>query len=228
MEIKMETFKEFYNEKTNKETLLEMPRRKPGDWVNGVKFLGTISLTVIKKNWEYIETFEFTGLQKMEMRQLKNNLEFIVGYEAEFYDEKTKIKENRFRIIYNMVFTRKKNFEPSFKCKKLIEVNGVAIIDGFQGYGIATGIYKYFTNVLDYTILSDKEQYFGARLLWNRFSKDVSVQVDVVDVNSREIWRENVLLKHGPKDEEFNKDYWADDESKNHIRFLLRKMKVKD
>ena len=71
-------------------------------------------------------------------------------------------------------------------------------------------------------ILGDREQYFGARRLWAALSRDTDIIVDVVDYRNLTVIARDVRLHQGRYDEDFDKAIWSYDDSRKHIRLVLR------
>lgn len=111
--------------------------------------------------------------------------------------------------------------------KRLYNVNGVKsynINDNeYTKKGIAFTVYKYLVSI-GYNLLGNKEQYFGARKLWSRLSKETDVKVDIVNIESGEIIHNNIDLHHGTDDWDFDTRLWSRNDDKNHIRPILLKI----
>lgn len=163
-----------------------------GDWNEGVDKTSTTSETVINLKWILINNIHIPRLnKKYEFRQLRNSLYFILGYWTTETLQTKLGKEVKpiFETIFQIELKR---------YKRLINVNGAAVLKNYTGKGISTIIYKYMVNKLDYNILGDEQQYFGARKLWARLSKDLDVVVD--------------------------KTLWCYKNDKKHLRSVLRKI----
>jgi hypothetical protein len=91
-----------------------------------------------------------------------------------------------------------------------------------RGSGLATFMYKWLCEKVA-PIMSDREQYFGARRLWAALSRDPDVIVDVVDLDSKSVIDPNATLQQGDKDEEFDQRYWSKYLDKEKFRFILHK-----
>ena len=80
---------------------------------------------------------------------------FKVGYwSVDTKETKLGIEEfNIFVEVFKISLTRQKSAENTLKYKKLINVDGVAVIDEFKNKGISTFIYAYLVNKLGYTVL---------------------------------------------------------------------------
>jgi len=83
-------------------------------------------------------------------------------------------------------------------------------------------MYKYFIKNQGYTIISDTHQYFGARKVWSKLSKQSDILVDIIDTNENIVIKEDVILHHGNHDKEFDKEIWSYDGDKEHIRLVLK------
>jgi hypothetical protein len=221
---KIKTFKEFAAE--DSEDLSEQAIAMKGDWNEGVDKISTMSETMTLK-WELINNIKIPNLGKTyEFRKLRNSLEFVLGYWT-IQKLKTKLgieEKPVFETIFRIGLTRYKSVEKKLGHKKLINVDGVAVLKNYTNNGISTIIYKYLVNELNYTILGDKKQYFGARKLWARLSKDLDVKVDIIDIKKKELIHENIVLHHGNYDEDFDKALWDYTESKEHLRSVLTKI----
>lgn len=220
------------NYKTYVKSLLEedAPGAVAGDWEEGYSYLGSYSSTVIESNWEYIDEFLIKD-KKCQLYQLKNNLEFILGYmglDEDYYKNQLPQFEKKDRLItlFKLSASRKKTSERFFGVKKLIEVNAVVVSSDYQGTGIAKSIYQYFVNNLNYSLMSDSKQYKGARQLWSHLSRLNDVIVDVVDLSNNTIIDKDVTdLFQGKDDHDFNKKYWSYGSDKDDIRFILKYIK---
>ncbi len=195
--------------------LIEMSVAIPGDWDEYMETLGDISETIIEKNWKLILNKKFN---KFDMEIRRQNNTFIVGYYIGSNNDK------RFKIVLRIALYDVHKLPTNSSIKNLYSVVGVGVLKEFHGMGIATFMYKYLVNGLNLNLLGDELQYFGARKLWNRLSKELDIRVDVMDFNTFEVVKESVDLKHGKLDDEYNKEYWSSDYSKANIRFILRKI----
>lgn len=220
----MGKFKEFFK----KQMLVEMPVAMQGDWFfEECNYLMSKSLSVLEKEWDLIKTFDLS--KKMNFYQLKNKLDFILGYED--FDKEYSETEDELRLIIvaRISLDKKDDFEKKLQIKNIAEVKSVAVLSVFRGEGIAKKIYKFLTE-LGFNILSDGGQFLGARRLWSRLSQETSsLSVDVIDLEKVEIIEKNVKIKHGKLDNEFDEKYWSPEInptniSKFKIRFLLRKI----
>ena len=112
-----------------------------------------------------------------------------------------------------------------FGIEKVLSAMTVAVVKELRNTGIALQVYKYIVNEMGYSIISDKDQYFGARKLWSKLSRETDVIVDVVDLKTFEIIARGVNIKHGKMNDEFDERFWSKTTNKENIRFILRKIK---
>ena len=194
--------------------LTELSIAAIGDWDEGMKELSPYTENIIELKWNLVDVFKFDN-QKYEFRQMRNSLNFILG----------SFKNEKFYPVFKIFMARQKTTENKLRLKKLVNVNGVAVTQEMQGMGVAKTIYKYLVNQLHFTILADETQYFGARKLWSRLSKELDVTVDVIDIEKKEFLKKNVDIVHGKLDNEFDKEFWSRNDDKKNVRFILTKIK---
>lgn len=201
------------------EFINEMSIAKRGDWSEGTNFVGDFSIEKLDK---YVKIPIL--MDDFELYQLRNSLTFIVGIPGEIVIQTKSGEETKhiFTVVFNIQLVREKLLD-KLGYNKMIRVKGVSTHIDYQRSGIATTIYKYLVNVLGYTIIGDKEQYFGARRLWARLSKLLDVQVDLVDISSKSVLEYNITLHHGKYDEDYDNRLWSfeEDISKEYIRSVL-------
>ena len=207
--------------------LTEMSIAGMYDWEEGVESLGDITKQVIDLKWELIDVKKFGGIERqLEFRKLRNSLHFIIG---EWYDvpRETKrgpVTDTKFKMYLRMELKRHKSLEKRLGYDKLINVSGVAIHKELSGHGTGTWVYKYLVNQLKYTLLSDEHVYFGARKLWAKLSQSMDIQVDIVNVKTKDVLSENVVLYHGQHNKDFNKGVYSYDGDKKDVRCVLTRI----
>jgi hypothetical protein len=107
----------------------------------------------------------------------------------------------------------------SFKSVNLVRINA-----DFRMNGIASSLYRFISKDLNIHLISDVEQYFGARKLWSRLS--ITNRVDVINTKTCELLHSNYLIYHGQEDYEFDANIWSyDDNEIPHIRLILKDIK---
>ena len=82
-------------------------------------------------------------------------------------------------------------------------------------------MYKYFVKEKNYTIVGDSEQYYGARMLWAKLSKNLDLKVDIYNIKKNELLFTDVILHHGKYDSDFDERLWSYSKDKHNIRSIL-------
>lgn len=77
---------------------------------------------------------------------------------------------------------------------------------------------------MNFVIMGDSQQYFGARKLWSKLSKSSDVIVDLVNIKTKKVLKKNITLHQGNSEEDFDKAVWSLDTSKENIRPILKKI----
>jgi len=200
--------------------ITEFAQAKKNDWKDASNMLGSISKTVIGLQYKKIDTVSVKGktYELLLNTKDKQHLYYILGaFVSKSIETKAgKELEERFEIEFGITFS-KANKSKTYG--QLYNVDGVGVKQ--QGKGFSKIMYKYFTKKLKYTILGDSEQYFGARKLWARLSKELDVQVDLYNVKTDEVIEKNVILHHGNYNNDFDEKLWSFSKSKIHIRSIL-------
>lgn len=217
---------------SDSDDLSEQSIAMKGDWNDGLNSLSSMGIMGMKKWNKLLDiTKELPKLseysKEFSLYQMRNSLIFKLGYWV-IELKKTKLgieKYPAFVSVFKISLTRYKHVENKLKYKKLVNVDSVAVNKDYQHKGISTFIYKYLVNTLNYTILGDKYQYFGARKLWARLSKELDVKVDLIDIKTKTKIKENVILYHGNYDKDFDKALWSYNNNKENIRSVLTGIK---
>lgn len=213
-----------------KDYLIEMSIAMLGDWNDGFANLTPISRIVTEKNWELLTNIQISG-DNYQLRKLRNKEVYILGNFIEVFDD-TLTSDNlvsKFKVIFQInlgrdykVETQLSRIDASYK--RIVNVNGVVVDESMQGKGIALTIYKWLVNEQNFVVMGDSQQYFGARKLWAKLSKNSDVIVDLVDIKRVKLVESNVKLHHGNHERDFDERLWSLDKSKKHIRPILRKI----
>lgn len=208
-------------------SLVEQAIAMKDDWEEGLTQISSISKTVTDLKWIFLDNIKISKINReFEFRQLRNSLEFVLGYlDTETLETKLgKETKDVFEVIFKISLTRYKSVESKMGYKRLVNVDGVAVLEKYTGNSIATTIYKYLVNKQGYTILGDEKQYFGARKLWANLSKELDLEVDIIDIKDKKIIQSNVILHHGSFDEDFDKALWSYKDDKKYLRSVLKKV----
>lgn len=197
------------------ENLEESPIAFRGNLPNK-HFTTRISKTVIDLQWNLIGTLKI-GSKILEVRNLQKESDtfYIVG---EFFPDLHNDRKNAFGVYCWLELK---------DLKKYKTVQKIITAQEMRGKDIATELYKFLVNKEKVQIISGAIQFFGARKLWAKLSREAVV--DVIDIKTNKVLEKNVLLKHGESDEDFDKKYYGDSENgdftKDNIRFLLKDVK---
>jgi hypothetical protein len=114
--------------------------------------------------------------------------------------------------------------EQGLKCPKgALQIRLIRLMDDYQSKGIATELYK--TLAKSRKIVSDSQQYFGARKLWARLSSIPNFVVDVIDTNTCKVIESDVTIHHGDTEDDFDPRWYSDGNDKDNIVFLLKSAK---
>ena len=197
--------------------LTEMSIARYGEWNTKLAYTD-ITMGVMKNNYTYTGSVTTTDGQ-LELYQLNNSYEFVVGFFAEEMDKNYKAIKDKFKVSGEISLERIPNFE---HYTNILSVKTVKVVDNQYGRGIASGIYECLLDA-GYTLMGGEEQYYGARKLWKMFSNATDYQVDIVDIKTNTILETDVQLHHGTEDYDFDHRVWAYTPEKKNIRLILTK-----
>ncbi len=204
--------------KESKEVLQEMSIAGKGDWKPNKDMVEYKSANVVRIKWKLIDKFTPKNGIELELRTL--NDEYIAGRFILNGDDE------EFEIFLHMNMSEDKETSTVFKIyKRLMNVDGVKVKETAQGSGIALMTYKSIIKNQNIIIIGDEVQFFGARRLWSKLSREVDVRVDIIDLDSEKVLEKDVILKHGTDDWDFDKRVWSYDYDKKYIRLILKEIK---
>jgi hypothetical protein len=204
----------------------ENPVASLGDW-QGFKddFQKNISKSVFDLLWSIAEPINING-QKFLIAQLNDDTIWVTGYYDEI-QEQTKngiVSKDVFKTVFQINFQDHQDLGNKLGYEDLYSVRGVEVAKDYQGLGLTTKMYDWFVNRLGINILSDRVQYNGGRMLWKKLSKNVNLQVDIIDTKDVKILEKSIDINFSNPNE-YDKKYWSEDDSKENIRFVLTKIK---
>lgn len=130
-------------------------------------------------------------------------------------------KDKDYLIITEATLQDEPTFKSKFKLNNAYRVYEIISIPNYRGLGIGMNLYKLWVNN-GLNIFGDFEQFFGARKLWSKISKESDVTVDIVDITKGEYIENNTVVHHGDFDHEFDDRVWSRGNEKYNIRLLLR------
>lgn len=214
-----------YTEEQEDRELNESPKAEDGDLedyrvddydskAEAYDSIRTIANTVYNLHWDEIGTVKSNEGLEYSLRQ--NNIVPNV------YGVFIPTSEHYHKMILELTTRDEKSLSSKFNMNiNIMSIKEIIVIPEYRGNGLAKNLYKFFARKLKYTLMSDSEQFIGARLLWSRLSKDNDIIVDIVDINSGEYLEKGAVLHHGHLNDDFDKRVWSKDDSKGHIRFFL-------
>ena len=209
-----------------------MPVAAPGNW-NGEYELESISKRVFLNDWNLIHSVRFPRIpSKYKMYRFRNSAIYIIGSLEEeespfpMKKEEDQIAE-RFKPIFKIRLS-KVNIGSKMGYNKLYRVDGVILESNLHGKDIATTVYRYLVNHMKYNIMSDSDQYYGARVLWSKISKGSDIKIDKIDISygHEVILQKDIVLKHGSSERDIDESFWSwnKDRSKENIRGVMTKI----
>lgn len=204
---------------TFKEYLKEMAQAMKGDYTGGAYSIKPMPADYVFKNFKQLSIITIQDNKLLLFKRIKDNLgsytDFVLGY----FD---KNQNNFFIPIFAISLEDKSKLLSEYPNLKVVK--SVYVKDENQKTGIAIYMYKYLVNDLKYDIMGDSQQYFGARKLWAKLSKDVNFSVDIVNIKTKEIIEYGVKVHQGLEDSDFDKRIWSYDRDKDNIRLILTKI----
>lgn len=200
------------------EIIREMSIAGKGDWKPSNDMIASMSTFILDKKWIYVDEQKH---EHLIYRIYKQNNTYIAGYYIE-----NKQGETKFEVDFEIKLSPDNETKHIFRISKpLMNVDKVLVQETAQGRGIATMMYKFLVKKEGYAILGDEVQFFGARRLWSKLSKEIDVRVDIIDLDSEKVLEKDVILKHGTDDWDFDKRVWSYDFDKKHIRLILKEIR---
>ena len=220
----MQSFKEFVYE--NNKSLNEMVTAVYGDWNSEKESLGSISETVLELYYIEIDKLLINDSKYSlyKMNSNKDNEYYLLGYFQSKVDPESKTQQEkiRFYIVLQFKLTHLPEVEQAFNLKNVFNCDEVEVSKKFRGQGISKFIYSYFAKKIKYNLVSDEQQYFGARKLWASMSEVKNIIVDIFDIKTLQYIEKSVELKHGPDDWEFDSRIYSYDIDKKDIRMIMK------
>jgi hypothetical protein len=197
---------------SNDDDLTEQAIAMMGDW-DAKADMGSKSLFMLNKEWTYIE-----DLFNMKLYKHNSANAWILGEMKSIEGE----EKMRFAITFRIDFSNRKNIGHKFGLKKLYNVDEVGVTKSRRGDGLSTNMYRYFVKNQGYNIIGDEQQFFGARKLWSKLSKQTDITVDIIDLLNEKVLETDTVIHHGDLDEEFDKRVWSYGIDKKHLRLILK------
>lgn len=215
----MKTFEQFLEQAKASEGDLEDYRADVDDKDEKEKIYQSIRTTSkipFEKNWsEYGQIAD------------NNNIKYSVYRSGDSYCVATKSKKDDkeyYLSILDIQLEEENNIGIKFNLKNPYKVKEIIVIPKYRGAGLSSSLYKLFIKK-GINLIGDSEQFFGARKLWAKLSKEHDVFVDIIDIKDGSYIEKNSIINHGELDGDFDKRVWTRDDSKWNIRLLLKDIK---
>lgn len=197
-----ELFRGFLTKKD--EELIEQSHARKGDYPYNYESR-EITKTVIDLKWKLVDTVTIKEIT-YQIRNL--SLDYVIGsWEGDAF------------VTYGELSLR--NEKINGKIYKAVDL--VQVKETLHGRNLGTILYKSIVNVQGIELVSDSVQYFGARKLWERLSKETVVTVDILDVSTNMI-TPNVVIDKGSNNFA-DKRIWhfnKNNQIAKNIRLILR------
>lgn len=188
------------------EELIKQALARKGDYPYDY-YSQEITKTVVDLKWKLIDAVEIKG-KEYQIRKL--SLNYIIGsWEDDSF------------VTYGELSLRNETING----KKYKAVDLVQIKEILHGRGLGTVLYKALVNKEGIELISDSVQYFGARKLWERLSKETDVTVDILDISTNEI-TPNIIITKGSNNFADNR-IWSfnkNNKTAKNIRLILRRI----
>lgn len=186
------------------EELIEQSHARKGDYPYNYESR-EITKTVIDLKWKLVDTVTIKEIT-YQIRNL--SLDYVIGsWEGDAF------------VTYGELSLRNEKINgKTYKAVDLVQVK-----ETLHGRNLGTILYKSIVNVQGIELISDSIQYFGARKLWERLSKETDVTVDILGVSTNMI-TPNVVIDKGSNNFA-DKRIWhfnKNNQIAKNIRLILR------
>lgn len=196
---KLLTFKEFI--------LNESPIAYNGDYKGNRTVFGDISKTVLDKYYKEITLIKAKNLKLDDVKV------FIIDTETKAVIGR--FEDNTFIVLGELYPSKYKDIN-KFGYKNVLQTSEVGVKKEYRGAGIGTSLYLSLINA-GYTLISDYNQFDGARNLW-RGLQGYKIKLDVFDEVEDEITKKHKII-HTSIDN-LDKE-WSKFPSQNGDRYLF-------
>lgn len=215
----MVKFREYLDGLSDNERLItEMSIAGYGDWTPSGEMIITLSTFILKKNWKFVDKLK---IKDFEYDIYKQNDEYILGNIITSSEGET-----TFEVDLKINLREHKSIAHSLKIqKRLMNVDGVKVKETMIGFGLASAMYEFLVSSENIVLLGDEIQYFGARKLWAKLSKNLKLIVDIVDIDKGVYLERDVKIYHGLEDYQFDERIWDYSDNKKYIRLILKDIK---
>lgn len=193
--------------------LQEMSTAGFGNWIENIK-LDPMSVFVVTSKWQHIGDLTLDH-GSLEIHKLKVSEDYMVGR------FNTTIDGPRFDVVCQLELSKQPDI---LGYTNVHNINGVRVNSNLHGSGIAKQLYLFLAKNKRYSIMGDEVQYFGARRLWAKLSRENDVVVDVIDVTIPKLLHKDAVIHQGTDDWDYDLRIWANGytEDLKHIRLILK------
>src|SRR5574343_223772 len=203
-----------------KEILYENAIAGYGDWEQGDFSLGYISLNGLERYYTKLDTIK-TELGVLEFYKINSEHLYILGRKVtrKNYTKLGIEKETKLEVLFKISLTPK-----NYVNLQLFNVDSVVVKNNIRTYGLAITMYRYLIKKLQYNLMGDELQYFGARKLWTKLSKMLDITVDIIDIETNTYLEKNVVIHHGLEDWDYDLRVWGANYSDDirNVRLILK------
>ena len=136
--------------------------------------VSTTSEFVMNSKWELCGDVKVKS-EILSLYKIKSTgLVYVVGKWTDITDDEGSTKV--FLRVAEIKLRKESNCSVVYHAVDLVRVS-----EEYRGSGIASGLYSALVGMEKIRLLSDSEQYFGARKLWAKLSKKPDLIVDILD-----------------------------------------------
>lgn len=193
--------------------LNEMPIARPGDMPS--EPLGDLNEFTLKRYWI------FQGrINQLAVFRHKIDACFLVGDLLKSFDQDNEPIQV-LKPLLEIRLVREKSLGFRLGYQKLYRVDLVRVQSSTRGQGVGSAVYRWLVKSLGFSLVSDSDQFFGARALWKSISRDPELTVDLVDIRTAEKIKSDIQIQHGRLDQDFDPEIWSLNQDKKDIRLIL-------
>lgn len=161
----------------------------------------------------YIDRGSFEVLNHtVHLYQIPNSYKHVFGI----------IEKEKFHELGNIILTPIANI---MRYNNVYTIDEIEVANDVRGNGLSTKLYSFLVLNLHMVLMCGNIQFFGARKLWSRLSKHPDIAIDVIDMCTQKIIEKNIVLNHGPDNDDFDTKYWGvyrGDTDYKCFRFIMR------
>lgn len=202
MKEKLKTTSILFNDYL-KLTMNEAPIAMVGDWENHTfkNDIGFKKQFTVDANWTLKDTILINNKEINIYKSKENGKTYILGVPGTLENKKGIIEVSRGKL------RSMKSVQNHTKHKNAMQMEQIYTHKDYRGEGITSKFYAWLISVEGYQIVSDAEQYDGARKIYSNLSKNFNV--DIYDNINNKTMKTNYDLVHGEEYWEFDEDVYS-------------------